>query len=571
MRAWIWIAVMVMASAGGCREAACADELLELTGRCRQAMCAVACGEHAVCDYTVDPDVCFCAPGYAGDPCTWVEPEPSELCTSTAAAVGDPCFRNKPDAIWDGNVQPTAPGSNPASTADDGEGQLRPRAVCDGDSLTQTIQMPPYEASEPLVAEVTYQAAGVHGLAVGFDQTWTRLPPTGEAWETETFCLGEAAYGRGPTGGPIVLRLSASERLEDCEGVGSPQGTISVASFAIRRPREEEACPGPAPVLNPQANPTQRGWIFEADGSGTAAGMVSDAGNQGTSGARIFRGEGATGRPSMRTQVFVPRATTKASPALVFWWQGDNQRLFEVTIGTYVGVDDDPGRRLATLVGQGGDGTAIYCLPPWTHGAVVDLAFALVDDGNPAEVALAVDNVGIVTQEKCGDSTGLLDPSFDSATATVPIPWAGTFLDSAAEQLVMREGELAFGGQGGALELNYDRLGASMGMETYVLVPNVEGDGNPAVAFYTNAPADPSARVEWVLGRSEVLRCDLPTGTDWQRNEVCLPREWAGRWYRVQVKVTPFEDTTDTPIPRERVLLDEFELVESTSCLSTCP
>lgn len=573
MRARAWIVAAMVLFTAGCRESACGDAYLELDSRCREQECAVECGDHEICDFMVSPDVCYCASGYAGDPCTWIEPAPSEFCTSTAAVVGDPCFQGKMDdggsPFWGdegGTVLPEAPGSDPGSDADDGEGELRAVAICNAGSLAQTIQMPPYAVAEPLVAEVVYKAQGVHGLAVGFDDAWTRLPATGPDWETESFCLGEAAYSDNLLGGPVTLRLSASERRADCVASGSqPQGSIRIDSFSIRRPRGGEQCPGPSASINPGANSDKGGWEFDPELAGA---IVNGAGRDAGGGAQVTREAGATGRASIRTQVFVPRAATKPSPALVFWWRGNTDRLFDVAIGTYAGLDD-AGRRLATLVGQGGGLDAIYCLPPWTHGSVVDLSFSLVDDGNPAEVSLSVDDVGIISEPNCGTATELLDPSFDSATAPIPIPWAGTYLGSNAEQVVMRDDGLAFDQNGGVLELTYSRLGASLAMETYVRVPTAGADNSPAVLFYTNAPAQPSTALEWILGRSEVLRCNLPSAPGWQRNEVCLPREWAGRWFRVQVKVSPLTEL-DEPVERERVLVDELDLVTSSSCVSTC-
>jgi hypothetical protein len=126
----------------------------------------------------------------------------------------------------------------------------------------------------------------------------------------------------------------------------------------------------------------------------------------------------------------------------------------------------------------------------------------------------------------------------------------------------------------GVLELSYRSgshqagQGAVLSMETYVLVPSADDTGGPAVALHANTPVEPLATVEWLLGREERCKGDL-RGGGWKRTEICLPPEWSGRWYRLQVKVEP----SDEPGVSEesfRILLDDLELLTSASCPSAC-
>jgi hypothetical protein len=277
----------------------------------------------------------------------------------------------------------------------------------------------------------------------------------------------------------------------------------------------------------------------------------------------------------MTIQVSVPLPTEALSPALAFWWNGSNERLFPVEIGTFGGFDSagrpDRARVMDTLVGAGGERNHVYCLPPWTHGAVVDLSFALPDDGRSEAVELAVDNVRIVSDDRCSDFDGLLDPGFESA----PNRWIGASLGSSDQRVNMKpEPAVAHSGNG-VLELSYGwessqtSPSALLAMETYVLVPSVDEIGGPAVALYTDTEVQASARVEWLLGRTERCRGDLPHGA-WARSEICLPAEWSGRWYRLKVQVKP-PNEAGTGEERFRVLVDDLELLTSPDCPRACP
>lgn len=259
----------------------------------------------------------------------------------------------------------------------------------------------------------------------------------------------------------------------------------------------------------------------------------------------------------MTTDMSVPRLEGGQAPALRFWWKGSPQQLFEVELGTFADFESgDRGRQLATLVGTGSDHDHIYCLPPWAHGNVLDLSFSLTE-GDPSKSAeLVVDNVEITTDPDCGTNSELLDPGFDYA----PNLWSGTRLSSLSEEVTLVEDR-----GNGVLELAYWTGGADLGMETYVLVPESDEQGGPALTFLSRAPSVPSTEVEWVLGRSEFDRKGIHTLDEWRPNEVCLPPQWTDRWFRIQVRA---KGSAEMPIDREEVWLDDFSLGTSPSCLS---
>jgi hypothetical protein len=221
---------------------------------------------------------------------------------------------------------------------------------------------------------------------------------------------------------------------------------------------------------------------------------------------------------------------------------------------------DDPGRNVETLVGTNAERNYIYCLPPWTHGSVVDLSFSLTGDEASDAEELVVDDVAIVSDPDCGIDPELLDPGFEAA----PNRWLGSSLGSAYEDVVMQEDEALARSGTGALELTYWNSAASLTVDRYVLVPKVEEGRGPAVTFYSRSPTAPSTPVQWIVGRDEFLG-SVSTSSDWTLNEACLPPQWAGRWFRLRVAAGPREEI-GAPIAQELVFLDDFSLTTSSAC-----
>jgi len=365
------------------------------------------CGAHEFCDTSATPDACACVPGYTGDPCTF------------QGLIRDPSFQQLVDTgAWvneDGKGAAVLPGE--LGDVDSGEGDLDDSVICNGGSLLQVVEMPSYELADPFVVEVNYKAEGVHGLAVGFGRSWTRLPPTGPNWEPGRFCIGEGGYGRDPAGNEVEVRISASERLANCY-YREPGSSIRVDHFRIVRANDGE-CLAPGSVRNGTVEAQGEAWevLTEQDAQG---GLAPGEGREGEPGMRIRRAAGAAGRATMATQMSVPLAESLPSAALVFWWRGSSGHLFDVELGTLIDLGDR-GRQVDTLAGTGSGLPYIACLPPWTHGSELDLSFSLPEGGADL-VELVVDEVQLTSDSRCGTDPDLLDPGFESA----PNRWFGS-------------------------------------------------------------------------------------------------------------------------------------------------
>ncbi len=540
-----------------CQYTECAEGLVSKDGRCgRPGGDCGPCGVHEICDTSATPDACRCGPGYEGNPCTF------------AALIIDPELRRledpdtgKPYWVDEGGkgarLLPLEPGSGEGKL---GVGLLAASVICNGGSLTQVVTMPSYEiANEPYVVEVTYQTEDVDGLGIGFDRAWKRLPPTGGSWQPETFCLGEGAFGVEPNGSDVHVRISASERPPGCLGT-DPAGSIRVDRFTIR-PAIQAECGGLefGQVLNGAAGPNGGGWRFLTE-NGIDGAVAPNLGREGSSGARLFRDVGINGRATMTTKMSVPLPASTPSPALRFWWRGSSRQLFEIEAGTRLDLDDR-GRHVDTLIGSNAGLNQIYCLPPWTHGSVLDLSFSLTEGDVSEATELVIDDVEIVSDPGCGSDEDLLDPGFEAVSNR----WFGASISSIDEAIRIQTNGVSPRNGSGVLELTYARSDADLTMEAFVFVPESEGERGPALTFYSMSPTSPTANIRWVLGPSEAVGGDVHTTSSWQANEACLPSQWAGRWFRFQVGAYA-DASPGGPIAQEHVFLDDFSLSPSSDC-----
>lgn len=537
----------------GCSTPVCGPELVADMGLCiaeelregpdTPTECEPACSAtlHQVCDGDEQSPSCVCGPGYQGNPCEWV------------GVLADPGFQDQ--GAWTltngANVLPFESGS-----IDDGVARVSETVACNAGAVSQTVEMPSYEVGEPLVAEVTYRAEGLFGLALGFNRAQTQLPATSDnGWRTERVCLGEAAYRDA-----VTVSLSSPEQHFSC--FDEPEGDIEVDRLDLVSAEPGE-CPAPGGVLNGTGEVDGGGWQFETDGTGVAE-LAEGVGRGGTSGVRL---ENEFGSDALAwTRFSVPSAESLPSPALRFWWRGTTGVPFEFRIGRYGGSSTTTGSfPLDVVYGNDSDVNSVYCLPPWTYGNVVELiSTSAVESEEDGPSELAVDDVEIVSDARCGTSTDVLDPGFDAGPTR--IMGVTNFTPDQAATLVTNT-ELSRTGDGGALELLYSNEAAVLSVETWVLVPESEGDQGPAIVFWSNVPAANEKPIRSVLGRAAVNPADLQVGGGWVRNERCLPRQWSGRWFRVQWRLDSFPPIGDQVVePPIRIYIDDLELTTSSAC-----
>ncbi len=560
----VWAALGILAAplVAGCASASSCGSGFRLEGDRCVFDCGDACGAHQECVETVSGGECQCVAGYAGDPCAWT------------GGLRDPGFTS--GEIWSDVTKGAS--VLPFATGPDGPGiaSFESSVVCRAGAVAQTVEMPRYEDAEPFVIEVTYRSTNVLGVDVGYGRAFRRLQDTAFSWETDRFCLGEAGYG-----GPVKFQVAAFERAPDCNS--APAGEIEVNRFEILVADPGE-CPAPGAALNAQAELEGGGWQFDIEDLGTGVsegGLMADVGESSTSGARIYRPAAGENLVGMHTVVSVPLPGTGASsPALRFWWKGKPEWWYLAHLGTYPGTR----ARIRVLDVLFSDGTAqvpSYCLPPWTYGNVVDLSFTTSAGRPPNEAELVVDNIEVFSDPRCGSSGDLLDPSFDSA----PNRWPGleiAFEDEQVSAVTLIEDAARARPPGeGALEIRYGSNQARLEAQTWVWVPPSNENQGPELVFHSNVPENPGVGVFWALGSTPApnrdceeeefcplipLTAELPMGGDWRRNPVCLPPEWAERWFLLRVVIRPSDDPLEVYSPPRAVLLDDFEVGTSARC-----
>lgn len=565
MLEWRWALLLGMLTLGsGCSgsSAACGGGFEQQDEEC-VPVCEAPCGIHEVCSVLESEAECICAPGYTGSPCAW------------SGAPLDGQFTD--EAAWSSTngavVLPLGEGPTGAGLA-----SFSSSVTCNAGGVSQVFEMPDYEDAEPFVVEVTFRTMNA-SAAVGYGRVFRRLRGTTQGWNTDRFCLGEAGYG-----GPVKFQIAASERKSEC--FSAPEGRIEVDRFEIMVADEGE-CPRPGELLNPQADAERSGWEFDVENrfeGTTEASIEEGVGEAGSSGARLHKPAASSNWAAMFTEISVASADTLASPALRFWWTGTAGRHYSVDLGTRVPIRSiaDP---LDTLISDGTEQDATYCLPPRMHGGVFTLGVAL-RSADPGDDELVVDSVRIESDPRCGTDQDILDPSFDSA----PNRWPGVSITpndiGAANPVnavrVIASPERARPPGSGVLELEYASDDTRLFVENWVWVPQSEGNAGPQVVFYSQVPSDAPRPVFWSLENasdfgntvcnpefcSEVrLQEELPLGGGWRRNAVCLPAQWAERWLRIRVELRgsnsgPFE-SFDPPLI---VLIDDFSLGTDESC-----
>lgn len=539
----------------GCASPVCGTGSVEQAGRCVtkiiENQCEPACSasEHEVCDGDTESPSCICAPGYEGNPCAW------------AGVLADPGFQDQDAWTLRGGATVL---EFEDGLIDRGFARVERSVACFAGAVSQTVQMPSYEVAEPLAAEVTYRAQGLYGLALGFNRAWTQLEPNSiepsleDVWLSERVCLGEAAYG-----GAVTVQLAAPEQHPTC--FGEEKGNIEVDRLDIV-PAEPGECPAPGEVLNSTGDEERGGWEFEKNSDEAFAGFAEGVGRQATSGIRLAIEAGDVA--VAWTKLSVPSSESLPSPALRFWWRGTTGLPFRFQIGRYDPMGTATGRLpLDVAYGNNSDENYLYCLPPWTHGNVVDLIFSPLLDSTstdgPSE--LVIDDVEIVSEARCGTSTDLLDPGFDAGPTR--IMGVTHFTPNQVSAAMLRtEPSLSRTEDGGVLELSYSDEEALMHIETWVLVPESNGDAGPALVFWSNVPAFNQKPIRSVLGRAAVEPADLPVGGGWQRNERCLPPQWSGRWFRFQWRLGDPLSPPGSVSPPIRIYIDDLELTTSSAC-----
>jgi hypothetical protein len=118
------------------------------------------------------------------------------------------------------------------------------------------------------------------------------------------------------------------------------------------------------------------------------------------------------------------------------------------------------------------------------------------------------------------------------------------------------------------LEISYFNEQAVMDFETWVFVPESDGDAGPALFYWSKIPQDNPKPIRSVLGRAATDPRDVfAEDGDWQQQKICLFPEWSGRWFRVKWQLGDFPPIGTAPIdPPVRIYIDDLQLTTDAGC-----
>jgi hypothetical protein len=533
--------------------------------------CDLECGEHEACELTEGTPTCECVAGYDGTPCEWV------------GVIRDPEFEN-PD-VWEVTKGVTVRPIEDQVSGKEGSAFFSAAALCAAGSVSQIVEMPRYEDAEPLVAQVRFRNQRASPTVL-YGRTFGRAHATSAypLWNFDRVCLGEAAYG-----GPVKFQIANAQPAGKC--TLAPEGTLEIDFFEVL-PASPGECADPGEVVGGDVEQDPLAWQFELfarEGAPPEGAITRDVGASGSTAVRLTHiQDGIYRRSIARTKLSVPLPDSDMPhPALEFWWRSSVGWRTDVGLGGYTGIQERAYiPELDFLVGDGDAHVTRYCLPPYTFGSAMDLAFEL--EGGPlgTEGELVVDEVRIVSDAACGTAGHILDPSFDSAPNRWPGAsfYASTDPDPGADLRLLNDADRARTGSG-ALEMRYGSNRAVLSMYQWVFVPAPRGDAWPRVTFYTNIPSEPPGKpVYWGIGNfltnldpscvpgldciAELREEELLPGVGWRLGGDCLPTDWTERWVKLTFGVRDYDSSSPTVIydPPRTVLFDDFEITFDEGC-----
>lgn len=334
-----------------------------------------------------------------------VDGPPVVVCGGTTCKPHEECSVNGQCSCTTGYVQengncvfrggPRDPSlsNQPASWTLSGGASLDPQAATGfdpgivrlpaGGSLSQLFDMPEARLAEPLALVImTRDTCGPAPtvcpgppatLEAGFAGASQQRSPARVGFEERRVCLGELSFGKGAG---LELRAFNRELLLDRAGYVS-----------------DSTCPMPGEVRNGDFEGNE-GWVAQGN-----AEVASGLGTAGSRAARIG-GLACEDYGVLSGAVSVPAALT--SPALRFAQKGNAISARRMNVAG------------AHLLGKPAYGLDTVCLPAWSRGLAIPIAFGIDYAAPPCSGAtFIIDDVTLVSSPSCGQGF-LFDGDFES-------------------------------------------------------------------------------------------------------------------------------------------------------------
>ncbi len=510
-------------------------------GSCLPSCAMVDCSNAGTCDDSSGTAICDCDPGNVGDNC--------ESCTTGYVQNGSAC--DWQDVVVGGDFSSSGDWTT-TGTASIISGlnvaQLDQSAECFGGSISQTVDMPAYADSEPLV--LTFRARpgatmngtiptavylnGVpHPIDVGYSTTWVN----------NTVCLGENDYG-----GPLTIAFQRAAAASGCtyDPVQLDDVAIGVAASG--------QCPLPGQVNNGDFSAGGAGWTADVPSStyGSAITFTSGpTGNAVLTGARC-------GNATLHGWVSLPTATELPNAALSLKYSTTGTGVLQLSL---------QGQMLTTLP-SGPTTTVHLCVPQWTKGGAARLDISTyLPGGGPCNdtFTATLDDVQVVTDPGCEDAP-LLDAGFEGLPASDIEPWTLTLNNNnnaVPGPAIVMDASKAHDGTG-YLQMSLSYACTSVSASQMIAAPGPDSGGGPALKYWYYLPALSTASYQVCVANS----CDMPPamGATWTQRTLCIDPTLAGVPVQVQVSGYGGSGACANNYTAETIRVDTLELTTDPSC-----
>jgi hypothetical protein len=545
------LTIVMMMACGEVVDPADPDPCADGNCECTAATEDTDCGARQYCNETATGKTCECVAGYTDgvNGCVWT------------GTIEDPGFAMT--SVWrpvnGALLNPTAVGG-----VDPGEASFLPSALCTLGHVLQTVDMPAFEKSEPLVLDLTYKNPVVFQqgservpMGVRFGDRWSPFQSFNDSeFHSMRICLPEGAYAPRSTpgkGAPVTFAFGPYDQPTGCPA--SMINNFAVDHAAIVAANAGECGERFGESVNFDAE-GDGGWAFSVSGTSTG-GFVSGVGDSGTRGARIVLGQRCNSA-SLQTTFNVPEV---ANPAFEMFVSAGPNANPTISFGTLFSFSMFPSASPLTR-----SRTLHMCMPPSTRGQTMTLSMSLSGGSGVCSDVLnlsaVADNVRVIDDPACAGTETVTNAGFEQGD----VPWgAFGFTSSSSAAAVIRNA--AGQAHGGTRYLSLEAYGrcATSGYTLLPTVPAPNGAAGPALKFFANVGVNPDASTT-VSARGTPSQT-LAEGGGYRQYTVCLNPLFVGRPLPVFLRHSGGSGLCDNSnYIQQNAFIDDIEVTTDPTC-----